>query len=121
MHDIDALNTLFGDAVSVADGRVTVTNPTALATTAMDELVRTAVFGEPVAREYARWLIWELAQAAGSRPSSIHDLYMARGRGEIGGFTVPAINVRGASYDTARSIFRTHKRLHAGRVLPATE
>src|SRR4051812_6697913 len=114
MHDIDALNTLFGDAVSVADGRVTVTNPTALATTAMDELVRTAVFGEPVAREYARWLIWELAQAAGVRPSSIHELYMARGRGEIGGFTVPAINVRGASYDTARSIFRTALAMQAG-------
>jgi fructose/tagatose bisphosphate aldolase len=39
---------------------------------------------------------------------------MARGRGEIGGFTVPAINVRGASYDTGRSIFRTAIRLNAG-------
>ena len=32
---------------------------------------------------------------------------MARGRGECHGFTVPAINVRGMAYDTARSIFRT--------------
>ena len=114
MHDIDTLNTLFGDAVSVADGRVTVSRPDALASAKMDELVRTAVFGEPVAREYARWLVWELGQAAGVRPSSIHELYMARGRGEIGGFTVPAINVRGASYDTARSIFRTALSMQAG-------
>src|SRR5947208_17152402 len=39
---------------------------------------------------------------------------MARGRGEIRGFTVPAMNVRGLSYDTARSIFRTAIRLKAG-------
>jgi hypothetical protein len=59
-------------------------------------------------------MIWELGQIAGVRPASIHDLYMARGRGECGGFTVPAINVRGMSYDTARSIFRTAKALDAG-------
>ena len=117
MHDVDALNRLFGDAVSVAGGRVTVSRPEALASVKMDELVRTAVFGEPVAREYARWLIWELGQAAGVRPSSIHDLYLARGRNEIHGFTVPAINVRGASYDTARSIFRTALRMSAGAFL----
>jgi hypothetical protein len=114
MHDIDALNALFGDAVTVADGRVTVSRREALASPRMDELVRTAVFGEPLAREYARWLIWELGQAIGVRPASIHDLYMARGRNEIHGFTVPAINVRGASYDTARSIFRTALSMKAG-------
>src|ERR687895_564285 len=32
----------------------------------------------------------------------------------VGGFTVPAMNVRGAAYDTGRSIFRTAKRLDAG-------
>ena len=72
MHDIDTLNSLFGDAVRVKDGRVTVVRPEVLATAKMDELVRTAVFGEPHAREYARWLIWEVGQAAGVRPSSIH-------------------------------------------------
>jgi fructose/tagatose bisphosphate aldolase len=114
MHDIDALNTLFGEAVRVAGGKVTVSRADALASPEMDELVRTAVFGEPTAREYARWLLWELGQAVGVQPASIHDLYMARGRKEIGGFTVPAINVRGASYDTARSIFRTAIGLDAG-------
>jgi fructose/tagatose bisphosphate aldolase len=42
---------------------------------------------------------------------------MARGRGEVRGFTVPAINVRGASYDTARSIFRTAIAMKAGAFL----
>ncbi|MEP7002225.1 MAG: aldolase, partial [bacterium] len=107
MHDLDALNNLFGDAVSVADDRVSVSRAEALATPAMDELVAAAVFGEGTAKEYARWLIWELGQAAGVRPSSIHELYLARGKSEVHGFTVPAINIRCAAYDTARALFRT--------------
>ena len=80
----------------------------------MDALARAAVFGDADERHHARWLIWELGQAVGVRPASIHDLYMARGRGEVHGFTVPAINVRGMAYDTARSIFRTANRMKAG-------
>ncbi len=107
----------FGDAVSRVGAAVTVHDESQLSTDRMDALVRDAVFGEPEAREYARWLIWELGQAVGVRPASIHELYLARGRGEVGGFTVPAINVRGAAYDTARAIFRTAKRLDAGAFL----
>jgi len=105
---------IFGDAVTVRDGKVTVSRPDAVASERTDTLVRAAVFGEGAEREYARWLIWEIGQAVGVRPASIHDLYMARGRGEIGGFTVPAINVRGMAYDTARSIFRTAIKRKAG-------
>jgi fructose-bisphosphate aldolase class II len=114
MQDVDSLNALFGDAVAFADGRLTLSRPESLASPSMDELARAAVFGEPVTREYARWMLWELAQAAGVQPSSIYELYMARGRGEVHGFTVPAINVRGDSYDTARSIFRTANSMRAG-------
>src|SRR5687767_5052491 len=104
---------LFGDDIAVEDGRVSVHRAEALASEKMDVLVREAVFGAGDARDYARWLIWEIAESAGVRPASIHDLYMARGRGEVGGFTVPAMNVRGAAYDTGRAIFRTAKRLDA--------
>jgi fructose/tagatose bisphosphate aldolase len=104
----------FGDAVVVLDGTVTVKNESALTSGRMDTLVRAAVFGEQDEKEYARWLLWEIGQAVGVRPASIHDLYMARGRGEVRGFTVPAINVRGATYDTGRSIFRTAMALDAG-------
>jgi fructose-bisphosphate aldolase class II len=117
MNSLDALNTLFGKDVTVHDGRVTVTRPAALESPAMDRLVSAAVFGDADEKDHARWLIWELGQAVGVRASSIHDLYMARGRGETHGFTVPAINVRGMSYDTARSIFRTAIKLNAGAFL----
>jgi len=105
---------LFGGAVSLADGRVQLHDPAALASPHMDALVRQAVFGTEAERELARWLVWELGQAAGVRAASIHDLYLARGRGECGGFTVPAINVRALAYDTARAIFRTARALDAG-------
>jgi len=111
------LPSLFGSAVTVHDGQVTVSRDTVLATPAMDSLARLAVFGDADERDHARWLIWELGQAVGVRPASIHELYMARGRGEIGHFTVPAINVRGMAYDTARSIFRTAIRMKAGAFL----
>lgn len=105
---------LFGHAVAVEDGGVVVRDAGVLAGEGMDGLVWQAVFGADDEREDARWVIWEAAQAVGVRPASIHELYLARGRGEVGGFTVPAINVRGLSYDTARAIFRTAQRLDAG-------
>jgi fructose/tagatose bisphosphate aldolase len=104
-----------GGAVRVDNGHVAVLREQDLASPAMDALVREAVFGQGQARDHARWLIWEIGQEVGVRAASINDLYLARGRGDApGGWTVPAINVRGMSYDTARSIFRTAIRLDVG-------
>jgi fructose/tagatose bisphosphate aldolase len=103
-----------GDAISVQNERVTVLREADLASAKMDALVREAVFGTGESRDYARWLIWEIGEAVGVRAASINGLYMARGRGEVHGFTVPAINVRGAAYDTARAIFRTAIKMNAG-------
>jgi fructose/tagatose bisphosphate aldolase len=114
MDKIERLNALFGADVAVRENKVDVKRDASLTSAAMDQLVRAAVFGEASEKEHARWLIWEIGQAVGVRAASIQDLYMARGRGETHGFTVPAINVRGAAYDTARSIFRTAKAMNAG-------
>jgi fructose/tagatose bisphosphate aldolase len=103
-----------GDAISVQQARVTVAREDALASPQMDALAYQAVFGTGESRDHARWLIWEIGQTVGVRSASINDLYLARGRGEVRGFTVPAINVRGMTYDTARSIFRTARKLEAG-------
>jgi fructose/tagatose bisphosphate aldolase len=46
--------------------------------------------------------------------SSIHELYMARGRKEFSGFTVPAINLRSMTYDLARAIFRVARKNNSG-------
>src|SRR5881296_2227652 len=84
---------------------------------AMDDLVRRAVFGAAEDRDQARWLIWEIGQRADVRPASIHELYLARGRGEVPAFTTPAINVRVLAYDSARAIFRAAKRLDVGALV----
>jgi fructose/tagatose bisphosphate aldolase len=107
----------FGKAVTVLDGSVTIHDESVIASPAMDKLAYTAVFGEPDDREDARWLIWEIGQAVGVQPSSIHDLYLARGRGLTHGFTVPAMNIRGMAYDTGRSIFRCAVRLKVGALI----
>ena len=117
LDQVKARTSPLGDAISVQNDRVTVLREADLASPKMDALVREAVFGTGEARDYARWLIWEIGEAVGVRPASINGLYMARGRGETGGFTVPAINVRGAAYDTARSIFRTANAMNAGAFL----
>jgi fructose-bisphosphate aldolase class II len=108
---------LYGDAVALAASGVTVRDPAKLRSPATDLLAWRAVFGSADQREAARWLLWELGQATGVRPASINALYLARGRGECGGFTVPAINVRAMAYDTARAVFRAARSGEAGAIL----
>src|SRR6266498_858909 len=83
----------------------------------IDALVRKAVFGSEDDKAHARWMIWEMGQKEGVRPASIHELYMARGRGDVPPFTTPAMNVRILSYDTGRAIFRAAKKLDAGAII----
>ncbi|MEO5617710.1 MAG: aldolase, partial [Candidatus Eisenbacteria bacterium] len=81
---------------------------------ALDRLVWTGVFGAAALRDGARQAVFDQAQSSGVYPASIHHLYLARGRGEApANFTVPAINIRGVAYDTARALFRARKALDA--------
>ena len=86
----------------------------------MDDLVFEAVFNEDAAlRDAARWVIWSASQALGCGSASIHELYRARGRGEVPAtaFTVPAINVRAVAYLTARQAFAAALERDAGTVI----
>jgi fructose/tagatose bisphosphate aldolase len=58
--------------------------------------------------------IFDIAYKKGIYSSSIHEFYVARGRGECNGFTVPAINLRSLTFDLARAIFRVAKKNNAG-------
>jgi fructose/tagatose bisphosphate aldolase len=102
-------------AASVLSDRVSVTNPGAVTGDLVDRLVNTSVFGpDAELKGTARWILRNLAAAAGIRPASIHELYMAMGRNDAGGFTVPAINVRAMSYVTARAVIRAATKVNAG-------
>ena len=86
------------------NGGVSVLRPADLRGRLTDRLVWTAVFaGDAVLRDTARWILRESAVAAGAWPASILPLYAARGRGECSGFTVPAFNIRGITYDSVRA------------------
>ena len=67
--------------------------------------------------EAARWIVWEASQALGARSASIEELYRARGRGEISGFTVPALNIRCQTFDMAKTFYETAARADVGAVI----
>ena len=85
---------------------------------AIDNLMYTAVFaaGDDL-RAQALGAIRESARLLGIRPASIQGLYDAMGRGEVSGFTVPALNLRILTYDTAQAVLRAVKRLNVGPVI----
>jgi fructose/tagatose bisphosphate aldolase len=82
------------------------------------DLAWTAAFSDDEATTTAaQWLIWEASQELGALSASIHELYMARGRGEVSGFTVPAINLRAQTFDMARTVFDAAQSADVGAVI----
>jgi fructose/tagatose bisphosphate aldolase len=67
-------------------------------------LVRDMVFGTDAKTKQAQ--IREMAYANGLFFASIQNLYDAMGK-KYGGFTVPAVNIRGFTFDFARAVFRS--------------
>jgi fructose/tagatose bisphosphate aldolase len=114
-RSVDEMSSGLQSVATVMPDRVEVTRAGAIPGDVIDRLTWTAVFGaDPGLRGTARWVIRSLAAAEGIRAASIHDLYMALGRRDIGGFTVPAINVRMMAYDTGRALMRTARKLDVG-------
>ena len=109
---------VLGGCLRVEGGQVTVLDEAALRGTGMPTLAWTATFSEDRgAVEAARWLVWEASQNLGARSASIEDLYRARARGEVHGFTVPAINLRTQVFDMAAAIFRVARAGDVGAVI----
>jgi len=81
----------------------------------IDKLVGEAVFAATEkARDEARASIRAEAIALGAIPASIQGLYQAAAEGRYQGVTVPAINIRGLTYDVARAVFRSAMRDSVG-------
>ncbi|MCC6503025.1 MAG: class II fructose-bisphosphate aldolase [Deltaproteobacteria bacterium] len=99
---------LKGAVREIKEGAVEVLDEKLLRGVAIDKLIYNAVFnGNAEVREYSRKLIKFTGAQVGVKSASIQGLYEAMGKGEVKGFTVPAINIRGLTYDTARAIFRS--------------
>jgi len=115
----DQLQRDLGGVLEFKDGHVEkVLDASRLRQEAIDNLMYTAVFaaGDDL-RAQALGAIRESARLLGIRPASIQGLYDAMGRGEVSGFTVPALNLRILTYDTAQAVLRAVKRLNVGPVI----
>lgn len=71
----------------------------------MDGLIYEAVFADEEKKKKLFLVIKEIAKAYGAAPASVQGLYEEMGR-DYPGFTVPAMNIRGLTYDSARAVFR---------------
>ena len=81
----------------------------------IDSLIELAVFGtDQQMREEHQRIIREMARGQGIYPDSIQGLYDASGKGIYSGITVPAINIRGITYQVARSVFRAARKDNVG-------
>ncbi len=115
---IPELIALLEGTASIDGDRVVVTDEAAFRAQTIEDLAWTQTFSQDEATvDAARWIIWEASQALGARSASIQDFYAARSRGEFGGLTVPAINIRMDTFDTARKVYETAKAKGVGPVI----
>jgi fructose/tagatose bisphosphate aldolase len=113
----DLLTQLDG-IVRIQDQRLVIVDESRMRETGIRDLAWTAAFSEDEAAvEAARWIVWEASQALGARSASIQGLYAARGRGEVSGFTVPAINIRAQTFDMARTVYERATAHDVGAVI----
>jgi len=98
--------------------RLAVDDEAAFRDTGIRDIAWTAAFSMDEATiEAAQWLVWEASQELGARSASIEGLYDARARGEVSGFTVPAINLRAQTFDMARTVYEAAKAADVGPVI----
>jgi fructose-bisphosphate aldolase, class II len=102
------------NSVAYTDGKVTISNLPRLRET-IHNWVEVSSLGGSKEQAMARYLTRKVALAAGIYLSSIHELYLARGRGELPHtFTTPAMNLRALPFVAARAVFRVANQMDAG-------
>lgn len=118
LETLDALQQRLAGAARIEDGTLEVVGADAFAGPLTDDLIHTGVFAaDPKVKARARFVLKAAARALGAPLGSVHDLYGAMSRGAVSPMTVPAMNIRGLSYDTARAFFRAAKAADCGAYL----
>lgn len=107
-ENIDQLKRGMDGVLEVAGNDVKALDEDKLQSRLIDDLIYSAVFSpQKEIAKAAAWLIMRTGAFLGIIPASIQSLYEAMGRGDVSGFTVPAINLRGLTYDSAQAVFRS--------------
>jgi len=80
----------------------------------IDALVFQANFDtDPTKKLQAYQMIRKQADGLGIKLASMYDVHQKFAKGELSGFTIPALNLRTLTYDFAQAVFRVAKRLNA--------
>ena len=117
-ESVSDLTSRLGQTAHLDGDRLVVADETAFRTDTIRDLAWTAAFATVDATvAAAQWLIHEAARVLGAHSASIHALYMARARGEVHGFTVPAINIRAQTFDMARTVYEAATAADVGAVI----
>jgi fructose/tagatose bisphosphate aldolase len=115
---VDQLNKAIKGILKIDGDNVRVLDEPKFRGSLIDHLVYSAVLSADAGvKQVARWLIRRAGVTLGVLPSSIQPLYEAMGRGEVKGFTVPAVNIRGLTYETAQAIFRAGLKSNVGPIV----
>jgi fructose/tagatose bisphosphate aldolase len=84
----------------------------------VEKLIHDAVFADDAGIKENKLLeIRKLAENRGLYLASIQGLYEASGKGQYSGKTVPAMNLRGVTFDMARAVFRAAVKGKVGAML----
>ena len=112
MSERNELLTAIGNSVAVEGTTVKVKDAAQLRAH-VDKLVEFSALRSGEIQGWARYIVRGAALDLGIIPSSIHELYLARGRGDAPlTWTTPALNLRVLSFHSARAVFRTAKKMN---------
>ena len=115
---VTELMTMLSGSAHVEDGGLVIDDEARMRSDGIRAVAWSATFSEDKdVVEAARWIVWEASQLLDAPSASIHDLYMARGRGEVHGFTVPAVNLRTQVFDMAATMCRAADELDVGTIV----
>jgi fructose/tagatose bisphosphate aldolase len=116
-QDLLDLVALLDNSVTFDDGKVELKDAAQLRA-AIHRLAEVSALETGSRQGLARYLVRLIAQQVGIFPASIHELYMARGLGDVPmDFTVPAMNLRAMAFDAARAVFRAARPMDAGAMI----
>jgi fructose/tagatose bisphosphate aldolase len=114
---MNQLLSLIENSLSVEGEVVRVTNETSLRAN-IRKLAEISALDGTERAFMARYLIRNAALALDIIPASIHELYLARGRGAIpASWTTPAFNLRVLAFDCACAAFRSARKVDAAAMI----
>jgi fructose/tagatose bisphosphate aldolase len=104
--------------IEIVDGKVEIKDLDLFKEQAIDYLVDTLVLHPSIQlKKTCHWVVYEAAKKFEIVPSSIQNLYEAKAKDNLVHFTVPAINIRTLTYDSAKAVFRAAKKINAAAFL----